>query len=135
MADVLKVITKHASSGAKSVNPIAALENITKHVTEWQNIKQQEKTKRLEISAKRDILIENIHAERDAFLEVLRLNYEERSKIYEELFSRLDQSLESGNIEIAQLAMSGIVEQIKANPLPSFGDFRKSIQGGPALDF
>jgi len=130
-----KSLIKGGKSAAKGVNPLEAIDNICKHVTTWQNIKQQENTKRVEIHAKRDVLIANIHSERDAFLTMLSKNYEERSVVYKELFERLDQSIESGNIEIAQLAMSGIVEQIKSNPLPSFGDFKSSLNGGPALDF
>ena len=128
-----------ASKGAKGilskVNPLEAIDNIAKHVTDWQKVKQEEQTKRHEISAKRDVLVENIRAERDAFMVVLQANYKERSVVYNELFERLDQSIETGNMEVAQLAMSGIVEQIKSNPMPSFGELRTAIQSNQAIDF
>ncbi len=126
---------KGTKSAASRVNPLDAIDNIVNHVTTWQTIKQQEETKRREISAKRDVLIENIRAERDAFMEVIQQNYKERAVVYKELFERLDQSISSGNIEIAQLAMSGIVEQIKNNPLPTYVEFKKALENNQPMDF
>lgn len=135
----MKSIGDFALKGTKStvsrVNPLDAIDNIVNHVTTWQTIKQQEETKRHEISAKRDVLIENIRAERDAFMEVIQQNYKERAVVYNELFERLDQSISSGNIEIAQLAMSGIVEQIKNNPLPTYVEFKKALENNQPMDF
>ena len=54
---------------------------------------------------------------------------------YQNLFARLDTALEKGQLEIAQLALSGIVEQIKTNPMPSFGEFRQVLTLGEAIDF
>ncbi|EGR2205844.1 TPA: hypothetical protein ACMDVK_004476 [Vibrio parahaemolyticus] len=135
----MKSIGDFALKGTKSVasrvNPLDAIDNIANHVTTWQTIKQQEETKRHEISAKRDVLIENIRAERDAFMEVIQQNYKERAIVYKELFERLDQSISSGNIEIAQLAMSGIVEQIKNNPLPTYVEFKTALENNQPMDF
>lgn len=117
------------------VNPLDALSTIIGHVREWETIKETEQTKRHEISAKCNVLVEHIHAERDKFIYALEMNYRERSVVYSELFKRLDDALEVGNVEIASLAMQGIVEQIKNNPLPSFSDFKQSFLTNQPLDF
>ncbi len=105
------------------------------HVKEWQQIKEQEKTNRNEISAKRDFLIENIRAEKEKFLKTLELNYKERAEVYKNSFATLDKALESGNVEVASFAMNAIIEQIKNNPLPSFGEFKQSFLSNETLDF
>lgn len=117
------------------VNPLDALNVIAGHVSEWQKVKEQEKTKRHAISAQRDILVQKIQADRDLFLEALRENYKERAVVYSKSFDMLDKAIESGQIEIAQLAMTGILEQIKNNPLPSFGEFKQSFLSNQPLDF
>lgn len=118
-----------------SVNPLEALNTIAGHVSEWQKIKEEEKTKRHAISAQRDVLVQRIQADRDMFLEALRENYKERAVVYSKSFEMLDKAIESGQIEIAQLAMAGILEQIKNNPLPSFGEFKQSFLSNQPLDF
>ena len=138
MGGVVQYIPTVISAGGKvagKVNPLDAINNIASHVTQWQQVKETEQTKRAEIDAKRDVLISNIQAERDAFIETLRANYKEREYVYRNLFDRLDAALESGQVEIAQLALSGIVEQIKTNPMPSFGEFRQALTSGSAIDF
>lgn len=120
---------------AGTVNPLDTVNNIASHLIRWQQITETERTKRAEIDAKRDVLVANIQAEREAFIETLRANYKEREYVYQNLFDRLDQALASGQVEIAQLALSGIVEQIKTNPMPSFGQFRQALISGSALDF
>lgn len=138
MNKIVEYIPRAMSKGIKvagKVNPLDSINNISSHVLEWKQIKETEQTKREEIKAKRDVLIANIQAERDAFIENLRENYKERTYVYQNLFERLDSALESGQVEVAQLALSGIVEQIKTNPMPSFGEFRQALNAGSAIDF
>lgn len=130
-----QVALKGTKQVLNSVNPIEALTVIAGHVSDWQKVKEQEKTKRQAISAQRDVLAQQIQAERDVFLEALRLNYKERAEVYNRSFNALDRAIELGNVEAAQLAMTGILEQIKTNPLPSFGEFKQSFLSNQPLDF
>lgn len=132
---VKQLAVKGTKQLLNSVNPLDALNNIANHVGEWQKIKEEEKTKRHAISAQRDVMVERIRAERDAFVEVLRENYKERAEVYNRSFNALDRAIELGNVEAAQLAMTGILEQIKINPLPSFGEFKQSFLTNQPLDF
>lgn len=129
------ILIKNGKQAIRTVNPLDAVENISKHITEWKRVQETERTKRTEIDAKRDIIVSNIQAERDTFIEMLKVSYKEREYVYKNLFDRLDAALETGQIEIAQLALSGIVEQIRTNPMPSFGEFRKALTSGTAIDF
>ena len=133
------VVKELAVKGSKqvlnSVNPVEALNNIATHFNQWQETKEREKTNRHEISAKRDVLVESIRADRDAFISNLEMNYRERAGVYSQMFKVLDSALESGNVEFAQMAMTGILEQIKNNPLPSFNEFKTAFDSGQALDF
>lgn len=130
-----ELATKGTKQVLNSVNPLDAINNIANHVSKWQETKEREKTNRHAISAKRDVLIESIRADRDMFIQALEMNYRERAVVYSGLFKALDSALESGNVEFAALAMGGIVEQIKNNPLPSFGDFKQSFFSNQPLDF
>ena len=129
------VVVESSKQIVSKVNPLEALNNIANHVGEWQKIKEEEKTKRHAISARRDMVIEDIRANRDAFIETLKENYKERANVYNRAFDTLDKAIELGNIEAAQLAMTGILEQIKTNPLPSFGEFKQSFLTNQPLDF
>lgn len=129
------VVVESSKQIASKVNPLDALNNIANHVGEWQKIKEEEKTKRQAISSQRDVMVESIRAERDTFIKALELNYQDRAFVYTKSFEALDKALESGNIEIAQGAMSMILEQIKNNPLPSFGEFKQSFLKNQPLDF
>lgn len=130
-----ELATKGTKQVLNSVNPLEALNNIAGHMQEWHKVKEQEKTNRHTISAKRDVLVESIRADRDAFIQALEMNYRDRAITYTGLFKTLDSALESGNVEIASLAMNGILEQIKNNPLPSFNDFKTSFFSNQPLDF
>lgn len=116
-------------------NTIDAINNITGHITEWKRIGEEEKTKRHSITAQRDVFIEGIRAERDQFMAVLEKEYGERAKIYDSSFAMLDKALESRNADAANMAMAMILEQIKKNPIPSLGEFKKSFRSGKPLDF
>lgn len=137
LADVAfkELAVKGTKQILNTVNPIEALNNIAGHVADWKKVKEQEETKRHAISAQRDVMIENIRAERDVFLEALKANYKERAEVYNRSFNALDRAIELGNVEAAQLAMTGILEQIKKNPLPSFGEFKQSFLTNQPLDF
>jgi hypothetical protein len=130
-----ELATKGAKQALGSVNPLDALNNIVDLVSKLQETKEREKTNRHAISARRDVIVESIRAERDAFIQALEMNYRERTFVYTGLFKTLDDALESGNVEIASLAMGGILEQIKNNPLPSFNDFKTSFFSNQSLDF
>lgn len=134
-ANFTKLAVKSTQQILKSVNPLDALNTIATHVSEWQRIQEEEGTKRNAISAQRDVLVQRIQADREMFLEALRENYKERAVVYCKSFDMLDKAIESGQIEIAQLAMAGILEQIKNNPLPSFGEFKQSFLSNQPLDF
>lgn len=118
-----------------SPNTIDALNNIAEHITEWKRIGEEEETKRHSITAQRDVLIEGIRAERDQFMAVLKEEYGERAKIYDSSFAMLDKALEAENADVANGAMAMILEQIKKNPIPSLGEFKKSFRSGKPLDF
>jgi hypothetical protein len=138
--DLVNITAKElAAKGAKQVlnsaSPLSAINDIAGHVQQWRTIKEQEKTKRHDISANRDIIIEDIRARRDVFIKSLEMNYRERATVYDNLFKALDSALESGNVDMASLAMGGIVEQIKNNPLPSFGEFQKAFMSNQPIDF
>lgn len=135
MKSLRGVVVESSKQIASKVNPLDALNNIANHVGEWQKIKEEEKTKRHAISSQRDVMVENIRAERDAFIETLKANYKERAEVYNRSFNALDKAIEEGNVELAQLAMTGILEQIKINPFPSFGEFKQSFLTNQPLDF
>ncbi len=139
-AQLLKISPKTLANsslraGFPSVNPVDTLNSLVGHITEWKRIGEEEQTKRHSITAQRDVLIEGIRAERDQFMAILEKEYGEREKIYDKSFSMLDKALEVGSADAANMAMTMILEQIKKNPIPSLGEFKKSFRSGKPLDF
>lgn len=104
------------------------LGDLVSEVIGYLNSKETEKTKRIAIRAATDVKIEQIKATKEVFLSFIENEYKERANNYKELFERLDRGIESGDTKLMELAMMGIIEQVKKNPFETFSEFSKNLQ-------
>lgn len=102
--------------------------NVLGDLIKYFHAKEIEKTKRIEIIKNTEEKIEKIRAIKEIFLSIIEKEYNERSKLYKELFERLDRGIEIGDTKIMELAMMGIIEQIRKNPFENFTEFTKNLK-------
>lgn len=96
-------------------------------VIEYKKIKEQEATKRTEITEKSKVEIEKIRALKESFLSYLDHEYNERSQVYKKFFETLDKGIETGNMEVIDAAMTGILAQVKEKPLSRRELFKRNL--------
>jgi hypothetical protein len=89
-------------------------------VNAWKDcsiVTEQEKTKRENIRAYREVNVKAIE-ENSAILKLyLKNTFAERAFVIQEMFDRLDKGIESGNTEIISLTIAAIVDVAKQSPL------------------
>jgi len=80
-------------------------------------VTEEEKTKRVNISAMRDVEIEKIQAQKEVLKTYLEGIFSERRYMIEEMFDKLDKGIENNNLELIQMSMSSIVSIAQESPL------------------
>ena len=106
---------------ATSPNPVTpAILAFNNLVNAWKDcsiVTEQEKTKRENIRAYREVNVRAIE-ENSAILKLyLKNTFAERAFVIQEMFDRLDKGIESGNTEIISLTIAAIVDVAKQSPL------------------
>ena len=106
---------------ATSPNPVTpAILAFNNLVNAWKDcsiVTEQEKTKRENIRAYREVNVKAIE-ENSAILKLyLKNTFAERAFVIQEMFDRLDKGIESGNTEIISLTIAAIVDVAKQSPL------------------
>ena len=85
----------------------------------------EEQTKRAAIAAEEHIQVDRIHAAE----QILRLYFDrvfaERAKSSEEMFTRLDQAMDTGDPQMVHAVVRGIVDLAQSSPLAGLDDFGK----------
>ncbi|PLA50249.1 hypothetical protein CYJ99_03970 [Neisseria perflava] len=81
------------------------------------NTAEQEKTKREMIANWKEVSLEKIAAQKQFLMQYLDNTFEERKENFSHFFNALDKGIESGNIEIVNAALNGIVDLAKTSPL------------------
>lgn len=84
---------------------------------DYLNIAEQEKTKREMIANWKEVSLEKIAAQKQFLMQYLDKTFEERKENFSHFFNALDKGIESGNIEIVNAALNGIVDLAKTSPL------------------
>jgi hypothetical protein len=121
---VAKVV-KSKSSPVQSADAFAALSEIVSAAREYGRIRQEEQTKRTAIAAAEHVQVDRIHAAE----QVLRIYFDrvfaERAQTSEEMFTRLDQAVDSGDPQMVHAVVRGIVDLAQSSPLAGLEDFGK----------
>jgi hypothetical protein len=88
---------------------------------------QLERTKREDIRAQRDKAVAAINSHKEIVLKYFELRFKEREAALSKFFVQLDEGVKTGNNKILDIALHGIVEIIKDNPLSDFESFQKNM--------
>lgn len=102
-----------------SKNPKEALEAINKLTDmagDVAKFTEVQKTKRKEIEAQRDIIVEQIKSKKEIILYTLEKTFDERKENFRKLFDVVDDALAKNNIQQLQLGLSRINELAASSP-------------------
>lgn len=114
---------------AKVFNPmqaVTALSDIVQAYWNYQNVAEQEQTKREEIAVKRELILEHIQAQRDVMMEAIKCTFAEREKVIEKHFNLIDQAVASNDNQQLAMALQGVTEVIKSSPFAAFADLQQT---------
>jgi len=106
--------------GKAKPSPTQALEGLKMLVnskSENHKVSEEEKTKRANIYAIKDVEIEKIQAQKEVLKTYLEGIFSERRYMIEEMFDKLDKGIENNNLELIQMSMSSIVSIAQESPL------------------
>lgn len=94
-----------------------AFDNLVSAWKECTIVAEQEKTKRENIRAFRDVNVKAIEENSALLKRYLEHSFAERAFVIQEMFNRLDKNLEQGNMQAASDAISAIVSITKESAL------------------
>jgi hypothetical protein len=75
-----------------------------------------QKTKRKEIEAKRDIIVEKIHSQKEIILSYLDKSFDERRENFSKLFSLVDNAITNNNIQQLAMGLDSINKLAASSP-------------------
>ncbi len=96
---------------------------VAKSFFDYLKTKEQERTKRESIIAKRDVLTAEINAKKELLSEIFKGIFDERQNSINKLFDVLDKGIEKGDSHIIDGALNGILTIIQTSPFANFKEF------------
>ncbi|WP_010260683.1 hypothetical protein [Treponema primitia] len=106
---------------------------LLKAVTDYAGLVEKGKTRRQEISAKRDVALELIRNERVLLVQYLTKRFGEKAALYTGYFSLLTSALENQDTEIVRSILANILEVYRDDPC-RIGIFRKLGSNSPQTE-
>lgn len=103
-------------------SPAQCLNDIVQAWTEYKNIAEEEKTKRCEIEACKEVALAEIKTKRDFLIGYLEHSFDERAKNFQSFFEVVDQAMSSGDNQQLSLALHAITELAKSSPFKDLAD-------------
>jgi hypothetical protein len=125
--DALKVVgtmLDRARTGGRTAAPlipsgaaVEAFQLLIQAQQDYRKIKEQEKTNRAAIRARKEVQLTRLREQAAIIREYLELSFAERKHTLEQLFRTLDEAIAADKPEAMQLALTGIIELARQSPL------------------
>ena len=125
--DVIKANVKRRAPAKTGAAAKMQVVDAVRACVEYAKVVEQEKTERAKIRAKRDVAVEAITAQKEVLLKYFELRFKEREVSLSKFFVQLDEGVKTRNDRLLDIALHGIVEIVKDNPLKDFEAFRKNM--------
>jgi len=125
MKKAMSLFGKAKPSPTQALDGLKMLFNVK---NENHRVTEEEKTKRVNISAMRDVEIEKIQAQKEVLKTYLEGIFSERRYMIEEMFDKLDKGIENNNLELIQMSMSSIVSIAQESPLKQVESLMSDFQ-------
>ena len=125
-------IVKTAAKNIPGTQLLEAVSQGLKILNEYKTVEAQEKTKRAEIAAGRDISVEKIRAQRDLIKSFLDRTFDERKQVLTAQIKVLDRAIDKGDTAALKLALDSMLTVIKSSPFENIADMHAQLE---AKDF
>lgn len=122
---VVPTVVKSTAKAVTVADGIGALNQIVEAARECLLVHEQESSKRSRIQAYEVTEVRRIKAAEAILKDYFAQVFAERRHVYQELFSRLDSALESGQNDALNHVLQGIVDVARSSPLADAGDLDK----------
>jgi hypothetical protein len=109
-------------------DPIQSLNFIVATYGNVRVIESEEKTKRVQIKADRDVRIEQVRAARETFLSYLDKSFDERKGNFTSYFRELDKAIEKGDTATVNSVLQGIQALAALSPFKDLTVLRESLR-------
>ncbi|TYC55196.1 hypothetical protein ETQ85_14325 [Zoogloea oleivorans] len=116
-----------SSLGGLPSHVATGVTDVVNNVTDYLKVAEQEKTKRTDIKARRDVALASIKAQRKVFSELMQYTFQERAAVLQKQFETLDKALESGNVEVAALSLNSMVSVIQSSPFKTIQEMQQAL--------
>jgi len=126
-----KAVEHIGGNALGAISPDVALETIINTYADYKQVVSQEKTKREEISAWRDVELERIASQRELFLTYLECTFDERRANFAKFFEVLDHAVEIEAVDVIAKTLDSITILAKTSP---FKDIATVAQIRKVLD-
>lgn len=118
-----KNVGKLSKSFLRNLNPLEVLHEYF----EYQKTLDEQRTTREHISAKRDIAIKSIEAQKEILLDYFNKRFSERKDSLDKFFDVLDNAIKEKDDKQLDVALAGILGILKDNPLGDFQTFKENM--------
>lgn len=108
-----------------NVDALAAVREIVSAASEYGRVREEEQTKREAIAAVERVQVQRIQAAEGVLRDYFERSFAERAKTSQDMFARLDQALETGDPQVVNAVVRGVVDLAQASPLAGLEDFGK----------
>lgn len=115
------------SLGGLPAHVVDGVKGMVSDVTDYLKVAQQEETKRTEITAKRDVALASIQAQRETISELIQFTFQERAATLQKQFDVLDQAMAQGNAAIVDSSLKSMVAVIQSSPFKSIQEMQQSL--------
>lgn len=114
----LNNVPVHIGDGVKEVLTV---------ITDYLKVAEVEQTKRVEILAKRDVALQQLHNQRAAFEQLMRFTFQERAVVLQKQLDTLDMAMANGNVEVIKAALDGMVSVIQTSPFKNVQEMQAAL--------
>lgn len=101
--------------------------DIVAQVTNYLSLAQQEKTKRADITARRDVALASIQAQRDVIMQAMDRTFQERAAVLQGQLNALEFAVREGNVDIVGLSLQSMIHVIQTSPFKSVGELKQLL--------
>lgn len=127
----VKAVGQAGGKVLEAISPLAALEAILTSYADYKKVASQEKTKREQIRAWRDVELQKIAAQRELFMTYLERTFDERRANFAKFFEVLDHAVETDAVDVIAKTLDSITMLAKTSP---FKDIATVAQVRKVLD-
>lgn len=117
--------------GADALDAVSA---VLGACSEYLKVSQEEQTKRVEIQAQKEVVLENLRSQKEVILHYLDRSFDERRQNFESFFETLDRTIESGNAAQTSAVLDSIVNLAKTSPFQDVKEEIRSFLNNPKAE-